>query len=1746
MNIIVDKAEIICCFMTPDYQNSVKCRDELQYAKEKHKHIIPCMIGDKENKQWKPTDWLESITTGLDSIDFQDESLSNIQLKTEELINRITNQSSTPIQYDLVDVIKKKYLKNDKIKSILNEEDVFSIEQSYINLAMVHTKDKAAKYGMKIKSDLENEQDYDWKHYDCETLSPYEEIYSDKKPIDIRGIFPHYQPNIKQVLILGRSKIGKSTFCQYATYQWANGKMWYDFELVVLIDMLKLTDIRYPPTKHYSLIDLVEKEYAAFGKLSTQEKQSFLQKCNKGRVLWIFDEYDEFTANVSQQLKACLNDILKKQHYIIISSSYDITISYDVKLEITGFLHADILKYVEHFFRQIDGESANTSSQGQKLLDVLYSNRSIYRVASIPVNLELLCRLWTDPNRLETKSLTMAALYETFILWLCGRQISKDNENSEQMTKEAVWKQFDKELQFLEYLAFKTVQNDEVILPLNVLQEAAREVKCDLSKYSRVLQMGILKRYKKKSVETTEQYYFIHPSYQQFFAALYLLRTLKSLSDSEVVYFIRHQKYNERFRLIFIFVAGLLAESDYQVCIDKFWTTIQSEPIDLCGLQHLQLLTECIDELGDSDVFDNRITILNKLWKLYETFLNMEVDVVRDNVTAILSKTSTIPHSPLIQNNLAKLLLNSDQAQKSQILYLMSRFPVFEPTEKLFATLLHLLRDSSGSIRNEACTVLGNISSSTGIKQLTDALVKALSDNYDNVRIAACKALGKLSESAVTDKVITSLFKALGAKDESVSSAACDALVKLAEKVTTNLVLDRLIQSLIAGDVQPEACEALGKIAEKTLTNDIITAFIRALDNNQGLGLNDTARNFLIKFSQGSSANEVITSLLQTFAVHESYAVRRRICNMLIEIAEKTPTNEVLAALVIALGDRAFDVSRTAHEGLMKLGKKALTDEMITGLIDVLRLTSVWSKICFFQIVREMGEKAAKMDLLTILVNGITDEDADVRKNACQTLGKFGEKAATNEVIVGLNNALQDNNADVRQSACEALGNMGDKAATKDVIVGLSNALQDNNADVRKSACEALGKFDEKAATNEVIVSLSKALRDRNIRQNACDALQKIAGKAPVADEVVAVFIQAVDDKNGNVRRDACEALGNIGERAMTAKVITVLIRALGDSDWEVPSNARKALVELNRKIPTYEVITGLNNALGNANNRARKKICLVFSNIGAKAATKDTITVLFNQFTHENRDVQNAACDALEKLGETTVTNELITALIAALVSNDSNIQAKACRIIYHVGEKAATNEVIAALHNTLNNQDTYMEFWVCRALSKIGKKAASDEVIDYLVNTLNRDQSDQDRACETLGNMGEKAITDKVLDSLVNALCGKSVDLQKRACETLGKFGKKAATNRVLLALSNVLHDNKKYSQDMRKKVCKTLGSMGEKAATDEVLAGLVKAFHMKKWDTNIREEVCKTLGKLGEKAATNAVLESLISTIRDKDCTRETRRETYQTFGKFGEKAVTNDVITCLLDILADENVHYSVDGETVKTIVKLSEVAKTNQVIICLIDRFSGKINRKTAAYVSRIFVGAMNSFDAMKDLDVIMIEKLTQCLKQFKTIALEIMPRNQCIRIFLETRNDAWIQGRSQGGCPRCPGTPLGEKIPEGEYRFENLLTKIKKFFAGGHPPCHISGDATAWIPLVQYTALLQNVAMTVMDGQITIYDGKYITEKQVMENELLNVFDKIKNSYAHITIKPTVTSDFDLRQALAGKKKKRHLIVRDM
>ncbi|CAF2217890.1 unnamed protein product [Rotaria magnacalcarata] len=80
----VENAVALCCFLTPKYQDSVACKDELTYAKEQRVCIIPIRL----MKDWKPTGWLGFSITGHKWIDFRDIA-TNMDLRINQLIAEI-------------------------------------------------------------------------------------------------------------------------------------------------------------------------------------------------------------------------------------------------------------------------------------------------------------------------------------------------------------------------------------------------------------------------------------------------------------------------------------------------------------------------------------------------------------------------------------------------------------------------------------------------------------------------------------------------------------------------------------------------------------------------------------------------------------------------------------------------------------------------------------------------------------------------------------------------------------------------------------------------------------------------------------------------------------------------------------------------------------------------------------------------------------------------------------------------------------------------------------------------------------------------------------------------------------------------------------------------------------------------------------------------------------------------------------------------------------------------------------------------------------------------------------------------------------------------------------------------------------------------------------------------------------------------------------------------------------------------
>ncbi|CAF0713235.1 unnamed protein product [Adineta steineri] len=845
-------------------------------------------------------------------------------------LDEVTPQSESQSKSNhLFQWIKQEYRQNGNIERLVNPAKFYPIEQSYINLAIVETK----------KQQQKEKQLRDASTNDA-IMGSFEDIYGATTTIDVKNIFETCKNQEKKVLVFGRAGIGKSTFCRYIAYQWAMGSLWTEYELLALIPLRRLTTNRYPPLpigQNYSLIDLVKKEIFSYD-LSESEDKLLKKHFDAKKTLWILDGYDEIVQNVPLHLECLFEQLLKTPHHILTSRPYQNVLAYHEQMEITGFTDKNIEQYVKQFFDQMKDESDNSLNKSQKLFSFLQTNRSIWGVVHIPVNLELICSLWSNEDFIETKKFTITSLYTMMIEWLCRRYLSMPNKKIQNLSKDDVNERCEKELAFLENLAFNGMKSNTIILRPNLLRKALNEEKISLHDHPHILNMGILKSFNKQGIntqiETDKDHYFVHLSFQEYFTARYLIKALKEPSThQEEVKFIQREKYNQRYALVFTFLAGLSSEDDANTCSNIFWRLILTPPMDLLGIRHMQLVISCIEETSNQSTIPQHTLLIKWMAKCINYNLFTQDQFIPHHLAQSFRRAPSVISNQRIINVVTHLLQNDDLQIRIAVLSFISETKSSNLASALIDLVAIALEDRNYWIKLYACKALGNIDEKAATNEVITKLASALEDESGWVRSSACEALGSIGEKAATDEVITKLASALEDESDWVRSSACDALGNIGEKAATNEVIAKLASALEDESewVRSRAGQALGRIGEKAATNEVIAKLVSALEDEY---VTVVACEAFGNMGEKAATIEVISKLVSLLK-DESELVRRSACQALGNIGEKAATNEVIAKLVSALEDEGDWVRSSACHALGNIGEKAATNEVITKLVNI-------------------------------------------------------------------------------------------------------------------------------------------------------------------------------------------------------------------------------------------------------------------------------------------------------------------------------------------------------------------------------------------------------------------------------------------------------------------------------------------------------------------------------------------------------------------------------------------------------------------------------------------------------------------------------------------------------------------------------------------------------------------------------------------------------------------------------------------
>ena len=260
------------------------------------------------------------------------------------------------------------------------------------------------------------------------------------------------------------------------------------------------------------------------------------------------------------------------------------------------------------------------------------------------------------------------------------------------------------------------------------------------------------------------------------------------------------------------------------------------------------------------------------------------------------------------------------------------------------------------------------------------------------------------------------------------------------------------------------------------------------------------------------------------------------------------------------------------------------------------------------------------------LILALKDSDDWVRIKAVEALGNIGSDKAVDPLIPTLN----ESHHNVRCEAAKALGNIGSDKAV-DPLIQLFNS----DEYLHKEVAEALAHIGSDKAV-EFLIQLRNS--DKCLLENALEVLTNIRSQIQyvptketwVSDET----IDALNDSDDGVRRDAAEALGKIS----SDKAVEPLIEALKDLD----NYLRMRAVEALGKIGSDKVIEPLIQSLKDSDDFVRMSAVEALGKIGSDKV----IEPLIQSLKDLDDFVLRIAVEALGKIGSDKAVNPLIEAL--------------------------------------------------------------------------------------------------------------------------------------------------------------------------------------------------------------------------------------------------------------------------------------------------------------------------------------------------------------------------------------------------------------------------------------------------------------------------------------------------------------------
>ena len=324
-------------------------------------------------------------------------------------------------------------------------------------------------------------------------LPDYGEIFKGKRS----------KPNPDRILVYGRPGIGKSTFTQKISIDWARGKQ----EILKKFDLLLMIPLRNVCNSE-TFHDMLNaaKVFPVEDQRLIDSLHSYILQ-HKDKVLLVLDGFDEYvTGTPTPVLDIWKGNELRECTVVLTTRPIrgdDVKRFSDVQFQIKGFDTTQVKDFSMKFLEN--------QQEVEVFLSYIKKHR-LEKIAAIPLLLLMLCLVWKEKDQ-EGLPESRVFLYRDFIQALCNHMASKDGGETVSGIED-----YNAELVQLGELAFNA-------LLANSLEFSFEHLPNEFSS-SRLIRVGVIQVVELFSSKPKKVVAFLHKSIQEFLAAWFIIHKL--------------------------------------------------------------------------------------------------------------------------------------------------------------------------------------------------------------------------------------------------------------------------------------------------------------------------------------------------------------------------------------------------------------------------------------------------------------------------------------------------------------------------------------------------------------------------------------------------------------------------------------------------------------------------------------------------------------------------------------------------------------------------------------------------------------------------------------------------------------------------------------------------------------------------------------------------------------------------------------------------------------------------------------------------------------------------------------------------------------------------------------------------------------------------------------------------------------------------------------------------------------------